>query len=211
LSRDEVVRNQRSRIVEAIADVSSVVGYAAMSVEDIIATAGISRRSFYDYYSSKEDGFVQAYDDISGRVLSAVREAYDEADGFASRIEAAIGALLQFFAQNPDYAEMCLVQVMSAGPDAVALRDKTLQQLTELIVGAADRELPKRGRPPELIAEGIVGGIYEILYARVIRGRIDQLPDLLPDLAYSALLPYLGATEAANEQRRLRRRAGRSA
>ena len=211
LTRDEVVANQRSRIIEAIADVSSTAGYSTMSVEDIIATAGISRRTFYDYYASKEDAFVKAYEDISSRVLTEVRVAYDDAEGFAGRIEAALSALLHYFGSNPDYAEMCLVQVMSAGPDAVARRDEKLRQFSELIIDGASQELPKRGLPSAIVAEGVVGGIYEILYARVVRGRIHQMPELLPDLVYSALLPYVGSAEAAGQQRRLKRRVGRSA
>jgi hypothetical protein len=46
----------------------------------------------------------------------------------------------------------------------------------------------------------VVGGIYEVVYTRVLRGEIQALPALLPDLAYSSLLPYLGQ-EAAREMR----------
>jgi hypothetical protein len=35
-----VEANQRQRIFDAIADVTSLAGYAAMSVEEIIGTAG---------------------------------------------------------------------------------------------------------------------------------------------------------------------------
>jgi AcrR family transcriptional regulator len=210
LSKDEVVRNQRSRVTEAVADVSSVAGYAPMTVEDIIVTAGISRRSFYDLFSSKEDAFLKALDDVCGRLFTAVRGAFDSTEGFAERMEASIGAVLQFFSANPSYAEMCLIQVMAAGPDATDRRNDSLQRYTALVLEAVDKELPKRGRPPEIVAEGIIGGIYEILYARVIQGRVNQLPDLLPDLMYSALLPYVGPAKAVDQQRRVRRRGGQA-
>jgi hypothetical protein len=48
-----------------------------------------------------------------------------------------------------------------------------------------------------------VGGIYEVVYGRVLRGEIKELPELLPDLTYSALLPYLGPEAAAAERLRL--------
>ncbi|HEY4098681.1 MAG TPA: hypothetical protein VGM33_24365, partial [Baekduia sp.] len=78
-----------------------------------------------------------------------------------------------------------------------------------LVLRAVDEGQPKRGRPPELVAEGIVGGMYEIVYARVLQGRTAQLLDLLPDLTFSALLPYVGHDAAVAEQRRLRRRVKR--
>jgi hypothetical protein len=50
--------------------------------------------------------------------------------------------------------------------------------------------------PPRLTSETIVGGIYEIVYSRVLQGKTAQLPSLLPDLAYSMMLPYVGHVEA---------------
>lgn len=207
LPRDEVVRNQRGRVTEAVADVCSVAGYGPMTVEDIIVTAGISRRSFYDIYTSKADAFLQAVDAIVGRLLAAVDDATAGVEGFEARVEAALRAVLGFFGSQPAYAETCLVQVMAAGPEAVERRNAALARFTALLLDAVAQELPKRGRPADIVAEGLVGGIYEILYARVVQGRTNQLPDLLPDLTYSALLPYLGPAQALAAQRRLRRRA----
>jgi AcrR family transcriptional regulator len=201
------VRNQRARVAEAVADVCSVAGYVPMTVEDIIVTAGISRRSFYDLYSSKADAFLQAVDDIVARLFAQVEAACAEARGFEARVEAALAAVLAFFAAQPAYAETCVVQIMAADPDAVDRRNAALRRFTALILDAVADELPKRGRPPEIVAEGLVGGLYEILYARVVQGRTNQLPDLLPDLTYSMLLPYQGPAEALAAQRRLRRRA----
>lgn len=190
-----------------MADVCSVAGYGPMTVEDIIVTAGISRRSFYDLYSSKDDAFLHTFDSIAGRLFAEVDAAYAEAEGFEAQIEAALEAILGFFAGHPTYAETCLVQVMAAGPDAVERRNAVLRRFTSLLLGAVAQELPKRARPPEIIAEGLVGGTYEIMYARVVDGHTNLLPDLLPDLTYSTLLPYLGPAAALAAQRRLRRRA----
>ena len=57
--------------------------------------------------------------------------------------------------------------------------------------------------PSPLIAETIVGGVYETVYRRIARGETAELPKLLPDLTESALLPYLGEQRAAAERRRL--------
>ena len=209
LPRDEVVRNQRGRVVEAVADVCSVTGYGPMTVEDIIVTAGISRRSFYDLYSSKADAFLQAIDDILGRLFADVDAATAGIDGFEAQVVAALSTVLAYFATQPTYADTCLVELMAAGPEAVDRRNAALRRFTALVLQAVARELPKRGRPPEIIAEGLVGGMYEILYARVVEGRTHLLPDLLPDLTYSTLLPYLGPGEALAAQRRVRRRAAR--
>lgn len=49
-----------------------------------------------------------------------------------------------------------------------------------------------------------MGGIYEVVYARILRGEIQDLPELKPELIYSLLLPYAGPEAAQEERRRLR-------
>ena len=53
LSREEVARSQRDRLVRAMADVMAEKGYARTSVADIVRGAGVSRESFYERFGSK--------------------------------------------------------------------------------------------------------------------------------------------------------------
>ena len=53
-----------------------------------------------------------------------------------------------------------------------------------------------------------VGGISEVVYSRVVAGRTDELPDLLGDLLYGALLPYAGHELAAAEAQSAMARRG---
>jgi len=91
---------------------------------------------------------------------------------------------------------------MAAGPEAIRRRNDTMRAFADLIDRNA-QELVAGKVAPGLTAEMIVGGIYEMVYTRVLRGEIRELPDLLPDLTYSALLPYLGPEAGAAERRRL--------
>lgn len=206
LTRQFVESNQRQRILDAVVDVVSFAGYAEMSVEDIIATAGVSRRTFYDSFKSKEDAFLTAYDAIGAMLFERVRAAYASSRTFASGVIACLDAFLRFAASEPRYAEMCIVEALAAGPAAIERRNAVMKTLAQLLFEGA-QTVPGGNRPPELVAETIVGGIYEIVYSRVLQGRTAELPDLLPDLAYSMMLPYLGHTVAEREVAHLR--AGR--
>jgi hypothetical protein len=79
------------------------------------------------------------------------------------------------------------------------------------MLDASARELGTPEQPQRLTAETIVGGIYEVIYTRVVRGEIRSLPALLPDLIYSAMLPYAGPAAALTEYRRLQQAAAESA
>ena len=198
--------NQRQRILAAVAEAVSQVGYAAMTVEDIIRVAGVSRRTFYEHFKSKEEAFLVSYDDISAQLMDAVVAAFDRTDAFITRVEDCMRAYLTLLAAQPAYANMCIVEVLVAGPTAIGRRNAVMRQFMELIDRGADEELPRTGRPPPLTSETLVGGIHEVTYARVLKGETAQLPALLPDLTFSVLLPYMGRDVATAHYRKLRRR-----
>jgi AcrR family transcriptional regulator len=202
LSREEVARNQRDRIVLAVAEAVAAVGYAAMTVEDIVARAGLSRRTFYEHFrGGKEEAFLASFDAGVARLLERVQAAYDAAPTLEDRLADALNAFLTFVAGEPAFALMCVVQVLAAGPRALERRDAALRMFVALIADA-ERELPQARRPPPLTAETIVGGIYEIVYSRILAGQAASLPGLLPALLYSALVPYVGHEAALAEYRR---------
>jgi AcrR family transcriptional regulator len=207
LSRQFVVSNQRERILAAVAEVCSASGYVAMSVEDIVVTAGVSRRTFYDNFRGKEDVYLAAYDEITTQLLTVVSAAYDEAEGLVNKVRDSLVTFLQFVADNPTFADLCIVEVMAAGSNAIERRNRTMAAFAVLIEQAAAAELPKSKLPPSLTAETLVGGIYEVVYARVLQGEGAELPTLLPDLLFSVLLPYVGRDTAGSLLEKERRGA----
>jgi AcrR family transcriptional regulator len=198
LPREYVEANQRERILDAIADVTSLAGYAAMSVEDIIGTAGVSRRTFYDNFKSKEDAFLAALDAVSGQLLERVKSASAANDSFAGGVRDCLAAFLGFLSDDPRYADMLIVETLAAGPAAIQRRNELMHAFADMVRAGAET-LPDGRRPPALTAETIVGGIYEVVYTRVLQGKLNELAGLLPDLAYSMMQPYLGHDKAKRE------------
>jgi AcrR family transcriptional regulator len=193
-----VQTNQRERMLDAVADVVSFQGYAAMSVEDIVSAAGVSRRTFYDHFTDKEDAFLQAFDQVAGELLRRVNAAYDASDSFGEAVVACLREFLEFAADEPRFADLCIVEVMAAGPAAIERRTAVLNELTQLLERGA-RTVPDRITAPGLTAETVIGGIYEVVFSRVLQGQAGELPALLRDLAYSMMLPYLGHERAEQE------------
>ena len=79
-----------------------------------------------------------------------------------------------------------------------------------MIDQAAAEELPKAKLPPALTAETLVGGIYEVIYSRVLAVSTPSCPALLPDLVFALLLPYVGSEIAQEILKKERRRAARA-
>jgi AcrR family transcriptional regulator len=195
LPRAFVVQNQRERILAAVADVASAAGYAGMTVEDVIVTAGVSRRTFYEHFKNKEDAFLAAYDAVVAQLTVGVREAYEREQTFPDRLRRGLSAFVDFLAREPAFARMCIVEVLAAGPDAIKRRNAAMELFAALIDHNA-RELLDEPPPSALTAEMVVGGVYDVIYTRIQSGEIRQLPELAPELVYSALVAYLGPERA---------------
>jgi AcrR family transcriptional regulator len=194
-----VIRNQRERILDAVVNVVSDRGYNVATIEDIIAYAGVSRRTFYDHFKSKEEAFLDAYDLIVAQLLGAVKVSYAGGSTWVHRVRRGLGAFLEALAIEPRAAHVCIVEALAAGPRVLDRRAAAMAQFRALLAPDGD-ELIEHDLPA-LAAETVIGGVYEIVYREVLGGRTEQLPALLPELLHSTLLPFTGPELAAAEYR----------
>jgi AcrR family transcriptional regulator len=198
LLRSFVATNQRERILAAVAQSAAELGYAKMSVEAIIARAGVSRRTFYEHFRNKEDAFLSAYDAVVHRQARHIRRAYLRETTARERLRAGIRAYLQLTAGDPDCARMCIVEVLAAGPRALARRNQAMRMFAEIIEDNIHELIP-RCRRAALTGETIVGGIHEVVFSRILAGRIDELPGLADDLLATFLMLDTGPHELSYE------------
>jgi AcrR family transcriptional regulator len=188
-----VAANQRERIIAAIPQAAAELGYAEMNVEAILARAGVSRRTFYEHFKNKEDAFLAAYDAVVRQQARHIRHAYLEETTIQTRLRAGIRAYLEFTAREPNIARMCIVEVLAAGPRAMAKRNEAMRMFAEIIEDNIHELLPGCRRAA-LTAETIVGGIHEVVFRRILAGRTDELPGLADDLLATILILDGGAT-----------------
>jgi AcrR family transcriptional regulator len=184
-------------------EVVSARGYTETRVVDVIGTAGVSRKTFYELFDSKEGCFLAAYDILLGRVLEEAEAGFARRPGVAwpERIETGLRAVLAHLAAHPEEARFALVEVLAAGPRALARRDAALRQFTGFIeTGRAESAIDLPGSTAQTIA----GGITELLYSEVLHGAAARLPARLPELVFLIVLPFLGADRAAEERDRAR-------
>jgi AcrR family transcriptional regulator len=202
LTRSYVRGNQRERIVESVIEVVSETGYAGLTVRGVIERAGVSRRTFYEHFSNKQDVFLAVYDVVVERLAGDVRLAYASGRTYPQQVAFGLETFLGRLAAYPALAHACIVEILAAGPDALARRGRALQTFCDLIRPEAERSR----RIPPLAVEVAVGGIYEIVGAHVSRGEAHLLPSLCPELLEVMLIPFVGPRRAESEGARARER-----
>jgi AcrR family transcriptional regulator len=204
--RDETSRicaAQRARILNAAARVVTEHGYSGMTVARVTSRAGMSRRTFYDLFEDREDCFLAVFDDAIARTIRNAGPAYEETrGGWTEQVRAGLGALLGFFDDRPGLGSLLVVDALAAGPRVLARRAQALEGLAEVIDrgrGAKGGRKTMAAEPPPLTAEGVVGGVFAVVHARLLEDGHGRLQGLLNPLMGTIVHPYLGRAAAAKE------------
>jgi AcrR family transcriptional regulator len=197
LPREFITRHQRARVIAALAEEVSAQGYRAVTVADIVKRAGIARNTFYENFASKEDCFLATQEYAMSTALERVVEAAGSFDEWPQRVRAGLGAFLGFVVEEPALARTCMVEALSAGPAAVRYYEESQQAFVTLFKLGRDVS-PHGSELPETLEEALIGGVFWILYQRLMSSQLEAISDLLPELAEFTLTPYLGA-EGAQE------------
>ncbi|MCZ2860382.1 TetR/AcrR family transcriptional regulator [Blastococcus sp. VKM Ac-2987] len=175
--------HRRGRILWALADCMAEKGYQATTISDIARAARVSKTVVYAHFRDKEECLLELYSRANDTVLATVRRAQEDAHAaglpWPERLRAGLAAYLGTLAAGPAVAWASLVEVQAAGRQAQALRRRVVDTYVDLlveVVGGLAREHPDEVRPlPRELVLAAVGGINELMLARVERGEAERL------------------------------------
>jgi AcrR family transcriptional regulator len=181
----EVVReSQRRRMLAAMAEVVGAKGYGPVAVADVIARAGVSRKTFYEHFENKEECFLAAYDAGVELMLGAIDAAIADAGSEPLAIaRAGTARYLETLAANPAFARTFLVEVLAAGRRALERRARVHARFAEQLA-TIHRAASGGGRadPPPHVFRACVGAIHELVTDHLLRHCAETLPSLLDAL-----------------------------
>ena len=174
------VESKRERLVEAMTVVAARHGYAEASVARVVKQAGMSRATFYEHFEDRDDCFLAAFR-RAAEPLREELEARDEALNWAERPRALLGRALALAEEHPASTRLLLIEARGGDPRVRAEHE----ELLGLIDRAIERYLAaaaERGPAIEIPTRGLLGGIGNLIGARVFRGEAGGLDELLDDL-----------------------------
>ena len=199
LPRDFVVQNQRDRLAAGIIAAVSEFGYHETTITQIAAAAGVSRRTFYSYFDSKEECFFATFDQITDHLCAAARDAAAGEDEWPAQVAAKIAAALEVFSANPQLARFALAAPPRAGGEVIAYYrralDGALAGLTDGLPGGEAQ------RPSPAVQQSLIGGAVALIVQKLEAGEGERIRDLHPDLVELFLAPFVGRAAAAEVAR----------
>lgn len=193
-----VARSQRTRILLATAEVVMQMGYAQARVEDIASRARVGKTGFYEHFADKRHAFLEAQHYPTQFILDRCAEAYFSASEWPRRMWRMLGVLLSLIAANPAISHLRLVECYAAGPEAIRRAEEITRAFTIFLhEGYQHRE---RGASlPRLCSAAVTGAIFEIVQRQIANGATAAVTSRLPQIAYIALAPFMGAEEAIGQ------------
>ncbi len=198
---EQIVEIQRSRLLAAAVVAVDELGYADTTVADVTSRARVSRRTFYELFSNREECLAAVLEDVVALIKGQIAAAGLEGLSWRERVRGGLWVILSFLDREPALARICVVQALRGGPEMLARREEILAGLAGVVDGGR-LEGARGGGCTPLTAEGVVGAGFAIVYARLLRGERGPLTGLLGELMGIVVLPYLGAGAARREQAR---------
>ncbi|HEY4828888.1 MAG TPA: helix-turn-helix domain-containing protein [Solirubrobacteraceae bacterium] len=190
-----VVREaQRSRMLEAMVQAVAEKGFARVVVADVIERAGVSRKTFYEQFANKEECFLAAYDAGVDRLLAAIDDAVQApppgaadtlaippAPDWLAAARRAVEVYLETMAASPAFARALLIEVLAAGPEALARRDVVQERFAAQLIAIHARaraDIPEIPELPRHTFRAAVGAVNELVTAHVLERDAQTLPEL---------------------------------
>lgn len=192
-----VARHQRARIREAIVTLAAEQGLESVSLRDISTHAGISRDTYTQHFADKDAAVRAAYDDAFVELFASSWYAAAEHTDWPAEVAAALTALLQFAAAEPELARFGLVDARSAGRTTVEQIDVSYDAFARLL--ARGHNAAGAHKVGALVPYALAGGIASLVGTWIVDDRAAELPDLAPQLTYVVLTPFLGEAWARRE------------
>jgi AcrR family transcriptional regulator len=208
------VADQRRRLFEALLELINEHGLGGVRISELVALAGVSRRSFYEHFHNKEECLLAAFDASVKRLTEAMVHAYDPKMEGREQVQAIVRALVDATLERPNATRLVCVDVIAAGGEGMERWAQGAARF-ESYLGEVFAQAPGEGGLPEPVAKAVVGALRKILYSRVASGQSGralraELERALPEVVEWICCYYPSPAGIPMRPRRLRsaQRAG---
>lgn len=175
--------HQRKRLLEAARAALRRSDFGSVRVTDVVRAAGMSSRSFYEHFDSKEDLLLALIHETGREIVAQLEAIFTGVEVPRERVERALEAYLRAFAGTP-------LDLEKLGESASGRVQKLLRHYVQEIAVRVERQLEQLWRegiirrPPDAIAlEVLLVGLLGLASRYVAEGKADELVALQPRLS----------------------------
>ena len=191
--------SDRDRILEAMADCCAEEGYRATTVDSVLERAGVERESFEALFAGKEDCALAALNKILSETLARIATIDPRSESPNERRVREVETILQLLAMRASFARLGSIEARQAGTPRMRECYEAAVRVLALMMERAGPGAPGGGS--SVTARAALGGAEALVRRELAIGGASNLPKLLPDFVYAALVPFVGQREALRQAR----------
>lgn len=194
----------RERLLRAALRLATRSGYTELTVGELAEEAGVAPDELFGEFEDPEECLVAAYDQVGQGLVRMVDGEFTRAGGtWPQKLRGGLAVLLGLLAIDPATARLLAIEAPAGG---IEMRDRYRGLVQGFLPFLAEgREYAEYGEQlPEQVDLLAVGGAEAIIFEEIAAGRSRRLPELLPEILFTLLVPYVGPEEAGAEMRAAR-------
>ena len=175
------VHEHRRRLLEGMARAVAAKGYGDTTIADIVREASVSRRTFYQHFSTKAECLIALYEAASRNALKVLRNSIDPQHEWQTQVERALDAYLSSMTQNPVLMRTLYIEILGLGAPGLAARRRVNQTIADFMLGVVNGQGGQLRATPlsPSMAMAVVGGINELILQYIEQDKVAQLGDLV--------------------------------
>jgi AcrR family transcriptional regulator len=162
----EVAANQTSRLVKAMTEMVAEHGYDSVKVREVVKLAGVSSKTFYRLFESKEDCFLRTHEIIIRQARSGLLRSQSEVADWRERPRLIYAAFARELEIDGSAACLALIGAYNDGPAALEQAQRAEETFAAMLAASFARA-PDGVVVPPMVIEGMLAGV-----GRVVRGRL---------------------------------------
>ncbi|APR77561.1 Transcriptional regulator, TetR family protein [Minicystis rosea] len=168
----------RERLLAAVLEGLGDVGWADLTIAEIVRRARVSKRTFYEHFETKDACLLALYESVSSHLLDELDTAIERLPRGEGRIEAGATFYLARLQERPRVVRALAIEILHLGSEGLAIRRRVMRRFAAFL----RREINAEGRRPPIstaVAMVIVGGINELTLEAFEEDRVDRLAELV--------------------------------
>lgn len=189
--RERTRRAMRAELTMLAQDLFATKGYDQTTIDDLVAAAGMSKRTFFRYFTSKEDLVLGKYELLADRLIEALA-ARPRDEPVWDSLRRAFDVIVEYFDDEQQLSRTLAMEKVIRGNPALGAGElerisRAQEQLADLV-----RERTGRQSPADPAPAAIAGAALSCLIAAkttwITTGQSRPFAELL-DHAMAALRP----------------------
>lgn len=154
---------RREKLLDAAVEIFGTSGYRSASIDRICATAGLTKRYFYESFDSSEELLKAVYRRATTTMLTSVQAPpTSEASTSEAVLQAALSNFFRTIADDPRSARIVLLEVLGVSTEVDELYRQTTSLFVDVVLSVADTVGTANGLAGpnrRTLAIGLVGAV----------------------------------------------------